>query len=324
MNERLSQLLRTWALRGSDFQGEEFLDLSAIQYLARVVFDDYEPAQFDRFDDRLDRWIHNVADENDQQTLFFLLNYLFFIGRPEFESLCRAAYNGNILRWLVDQLDVDLKDPCAMDALDKGATTTWFCPITDSMRINWFLKANGLTGQSHRPDWRSLTRFADPDKVLGYVADNGIRRIVLLEDFVGTGTQMRSAITFAATVSDDIQFLALPLVVCPAGQQVGYDLARKYANVSYDAVLQISSTTLIKPDAGPNEPPLFQAVRDLIPRVRTRLRSPAQDVESQRYHGYKGTGSVIAMYSNCPNNSLPIIHDETDQWQPLFPRIGRA
>ena len=62
-----------------------------------MVIDDYEPAQFERFEERLDRWIHNVADEKDQQTLFLLLNYLFFIGRPEFESLCRAAYNGNVL-----------------------------------------------------------------------------------------------------------------------------------------------------------------------------------------------------------------------------------
>ena len=324
MNDQLGQLLRNWALRDWDSQDEDFLDHTAIQYLGRIAFDDYEPAQFERFDERLDRWIHNVANENDQQTLFLLLNYLFFIGRPEFESLCRAAYNGNVLRWLVDQLDVDLKDPSAIDRLDEGVATTWFCPITDSMRINSFLKANGLSGQSHRPDWRSLTKFANPDKILDYVTDNGIQRIVLLEDFVGSGTQIRSAITFAATISNDIPILAIPLVVCPAGHQVGCELEETHANVSYDAVLQISSTSLITPDASTNEPPFFQAVRDLIPRVRTRLQNPASDVESQRYHGYKGTGAVIAMYSNCPNNTLPIIHDETDEWQPLFPRIRRA
>ena len=324
MNARLSHLLRHWALRDWDSQDEDFLDHTAIQYLGRMAFDDYEPAQYERFDQRLDRWIHNVSEENDQQTLFLLLNHLFFIGRPEFESLCRAAYNGNVLRWLVDQLDVDFNDPCAMGALDDGFATTWFCPITDSMRINSFLKANGLTGHSHRPDWRSLRKFADPGKILRYVADNGIQRIVLLEDFVGSGTQIRSAITFAATISDEIPFLVLPLVICPVGHQVGCDLAERHANVSYDAVLQISCTSLIKPDASPNEPPLFDTVRDLILRVRERLQNPAPDVDSQRYHGYKGTGAVIAMYSNCPNNSLPIIHDETAQWRPLFPRIGRA
>ncbi|MXW52056.1 hypothetical protein F4X86_01675 [Candidatus Saccharibacteria bacterium] len=323
MNTRLSQLLQDWALRDWGTRDEDFLDHAAIQYLGRIAFDDYEPAQFERFDERLDRWLHNLDNEDDQQTLFLLLNYLFFIGRPEFDSLYRAAYNGNFLRWLIDQLDVDLIDPQSLRALEKGAATTWFCPISDSMRINSFLKANGLAGHSHRPDWRSLRKFADPDKVLRYVEDNHIQRITLLEDFVGSGTQIHSAITFAASISNDIPFLVVPLVVCPDGDKVGLDFAQRHANISYEAVLKISPDALIKPDASANEPQLFQAVRDLIPRVQEKLRNPAPDRESQRYHGYKGTGAVVALYSNCPNNSLPIIHDETAHWQPLFPRIGR-
>ena len=324
MNDRLSKLLRDWALRDWDVEDEVFLDHSAIQYLARKVFDDYEPAQFDQFEDRLDRWIHNVDEEKDQQTLFLLLNYFFFIGRSEFESLCRAAYNGHVLRWLVDQIGVDIADPAAMHALDNGVAETWFCPITDSMRINSFLKVNKLMGKSHRPDWRSLTKFGDPKKIMQYVVDNKIRRIVLLEDFVGSGTQMRSAIKYAANISADIEILTLPLVVCPAGHQVGCNLAERHANVSYEPAMLISPSTLIKADPQPNEPPLFQTIRDFIVRVSGKLGEPAPDVESRRYHGYKGTGAVVALYSNCPDNSLPIIYDETEEWQPLFPRITRA
>ena len=80
----------------------------------------------------------------------------------------------------------------------------------------------------------------------------------------------------------------------------------------------------IKADAQLNEPPFFQTVRELIVRVRAELSNPEADAESQRYHGYKGTGGVVVMYSNCPNNSLPIIHDETKKWRSLFPRIKRA
>ena len=81
MKDRLSKLLRDWALRDWDVEDEVFLDHSVIEYLARKVFDDYEPAQFDQFEDRLDRWIHNVGEEKDQQTLF-LLPQLFFLYRP--------------------------------------------------------------------------------------------------------------------------------------------------------------------------------------------------------------------------------------------------
>ncbi len=324
MNKRLSTLLQKWALRDWDDASEVFLDQSAIEYLGRKVFNDYEPAQFDQFEDRLDRWLHNVTTEKDQQTLFLLLGRLFFIGRPEFESLCRAAYNGPVRRWLVEQLNVNITDPAAMETLDTGVAETWFCPITDSMRINSFLKVNKLTGKSHRPDWRSLRKFGDSGKILQYITSNQIQRIVLLEDFVGSGTQMRSAIRFAANISTDIEILALPLVTCPAGDQIGHDLEEEFASVSYEPVMMISSEMLIKADAQPSEPPFFQTVRDLISRVHARLSSPDSDVESQRYHGYKGTGAVVAMYSNCPDNSLPIIYDETEEWQALFPRIERA
>ena len=319
MRDRLSELLQKWALLDQGDGREIFLDQSTVQYLGRKVFNDYEPSQFDQFEDRLDRWIHNVTDEKDQQTLFLLLGHLFFIGRPEFESLYRAAYNGPVRRWLVEQLNVNIASPAAMEVLDAGVAETWFCPITDSMRINSFLKVNNLAGKSHRPDWRSLRKFGAPEKIRRFIADNQIRRIVLLEDFVGSGTQMRSAVRFAAKTTD-IQILALPLVTCPDGDKVGSQMAITFTNVSYEPVIVIPPEMLIKADPQPNDSQFFQDIRDLIVRVRARLSKP----ERQRYHGYKGTGAVVAMYSNCPNNSLPILYDETEEWQALFPRIKRA
>ena len=242
MNIRLSRLLTDWALRddGSDDHALLF-DQTAIHYFGRKIFDDYEPSQFDQFVDRLDRWLHNVSNKDDQQTLFFLLNQIFFVGRPEFESLCRTAYNGQVFRWLVEDIALDIADPAAMSALDTAVARTWFCPITDSMRINSFLKANKLDGKTHRPDWRSLRQFADPKKIIKYINSNNIDRLVLLEDFVGSGTQMGSAITFAANISAAFEILVVPLVTCPAGDETGHSLAAKYNNVSYDPVLVIPS-----------------------------------------------------------------------------------
>lgn len=323
MNERLSQLLKGWALHDWGDETEIFLDHGAVQYLGRKVYDDYEPSQFDRFEDRLDRWLHNMDDDEDRRILFKLLGCLFFIGRAEFESLCRAAYQGPVLQWLVDELNVDIADPLAMASLEQAVQRTWFCPITDSMRINSFLKVNKLTGKSHRPDWRSLHRFGDPLKVMGYINSNDIDRIVLLEDFVGSGTQMRGAVGFAAALSKDIKILACPLVTCPGGDIVGNELARDCKNVVYSPVMQIAPATLIKATPQPGEPAYFGQVRDLILRVKARLNTPEPDQESRKYHGFLGTGAVVAMYSNCPNNSLPILYDDTPDWQPLFPRIRR-
>jgi hypothetical protein len=323
MSDRLRELLKVWALREGDSE-EIFLGHAEVQYLSRRVYDDYEPSQYERFEERLDRWLHNMESDEDRQTLFRLLNRLFFIGRPEFESLCRAAFHGPVLRWLVDQLEVSIADFGAMGQLSAGIDQTWFCAITDSMRINSFFKVNGLVEKSHEPDWRSLRKFGDAAKILGYIRANDIRRIVLLEDFVGSGTQMESAVQFASTISPDIEILACPLVTCPAGYAMGKALALNCANVAYEPVMEIAGAMLIKADAQPGEPQLFGLVRALIAKTRARLGPPQElDTETQKYHGFKNTGAVVAMYSNCPNNSLPILWDQTEKWDALFPRIMR-
>ena len=321
MTPRLSALLKAWLLRDWGPDDAVFLDFDAIQYLGHKVYNDYEPAQFDFFEDRLDRWLYNVETEVDRQDLFRLLGSLFFVGRSEFESLCRAAHHGPVLRWLVEQLGVDIGAPNAAASLSAGIDETWFCPITDSMRINSYFKVNRLEGRSHQPDWRSLRKFGDPEKLRKFLVTNSIRRIVLLEDFVGSGTQMGSAVTFAAELDPNIQILACPLVICPDGDAEGNALHARFPNVTFDPVLKIAPSMLIKPGMQPDEPPLHAAIRSLTQRVRHLLAEPGRDEEG--YHGYKQTGAVFAMYSNCPNNSLPILHDHTNAWSPLFPRIKR-
>jgi hypothetical protein len=322
MKPRLGELLTEWSLRDWAPGDEIFLDHDAIQYLGRKIYDDYEPAQFDLFDDRLDRWLHNVELDLDRQNLFRLLGHLFFVGRPEFESLCRAAHNGPVLRWLIELLDIDISDVQATERLIDGLSATWFCPITDSMRINSYLKVNSLEGRSHQPDWRSLRKFADPEKIVAFLTANKIERIVLLEDFVGSGTQMKTAVKFAAAIEANVNILVCPLVVCPAGIAVGEALRDAFKNVSFEPVLKIPEATLVKAEVQPGEPPLFSAIRELTTRIHDRLATPGPDEET--FHGFKGTGAVFAMYSNCPNNTLPILRDNTSEWAPLFPRIRRT
>jgi len=324
MSDRLRTLLARWGLRDWAEGEEALLDLDSVQYLGRRVWDDYEPAQFDRFENRLDRWLHNIDNEHDQLTLFRLLERLFFVGRPEFESLCRAAFHGPVTRWLVDQCNIDVADPTAGEQIGTAVGQTWFCPATDSMRINAFLKVNGLTGKSHRPEWRSLRKFGDVEKLKIYIETEGVQRLVLLEDFVGSGTQMRSVLRFAADNFPDLPVLACPLVVCPKGDEICDQIASEHASLSYEPALRIAADTLIAADPIDGEAPLHAKVRDLTQRVSGRLGPTEMDAASQRHHGYKGTGAVVALYSNCPNNSMPILWDSTDAWKPLFPRLKRA
>lgn len=288
-----------------------------IIWLQMELFDDYEPNYYESFDDRLEKWLNNVTSDEDKQSLFELIEHLFFVGRPQFESLCRASYNGSVTRWLIDTLSLDIKVPNVLEFIEAGTKKTWFCPITDSMRINAYLKLNGQSGHKHRPDWRTLETFGDRAKVQRFVTDEGIERLVLLEDFVGSGTQMKSSVKWAAETLD-IPILLIPLVCCPKGIETGEALSNRYSKLSFAPTLSLRTEAFLPPSARHNEPSVFTKIRDIIDRVKHRF----PEWHSAPY-GYLSTGALVALFSNCPDNTVALIHEKGPSWEPLFSRITR-
>lgn len=311
------KLLAEWLLSDTD---SDLPDVNnRVTYLERKLYDDYEPSQFRQFRQRLDWWLANVEQDDQRKTLYKLLGSLFFVGREEFESLCRAAFNGPVRRWLIDGLDLDFFDKNAGSNLKSAIRNTWFCPVTDSMRINAFLKVNNLEGHRHRPDWRSLAKFSDAEKIQSFVKKEGIERLVLLEDFVGSGTQMSSAVSYASKVLDAIPVMCCPLIVCPDGVSKGEELQSQFTNLKFEPVLSLPKESFIKFETQRFDTVDFIAVRELTASVADRLI----ETSGASTHGFEGTGALVVLYSNCPNNTLPIVHDHTDTWHPLFPRIRR-
>lgn len=316
-----NRLIGQWLLEETTETAEleEIQELTA--YLSQQLYEDYEPCQFERFEDRLDAWLSNLDDDNDRKTLYRLLKQIFFVGRREFESLCRAAFHGPITRWLLDCAGIALDDPDVVRKCSDAIDETWFCPITDSMRINAFFKVTGINGRDLQPDWRSLRKFGDRTKIRSYFAREGIKRIVLLEDFVGTGTQMSKAIEFAATLDPDIQLLVCPLIICPDGIDKVNGLLKNHRNLKLTPVLSLPASMFIKSKASATDQANYQAVRDLISLTAPRLAAKS---DKHTTHGYEDSGAMVVLYSNCPDNTLPIIHETADDWRPLFPRIQRG
>lgn len=311
------QLVRNWALADD---GNDIADVGGrVTYLSKKLFDDYEPSQFQRFKERLDTWLGNVSDDEERKTLYRLAGSIFFVGRMEFESLCRAAFHGPIIRWIIDGLRLAFDDPDACAKLERAVNETWFCPVTDSMRINAFLKVNQLDGKQLRPEWRSLARFGDAEKIRSFIEKASIKRIVLLEDFVGSGTQIEPAVRYAAELLPDMPIICCPLIICPDGIEVGERLSGEHQNLTFEPIFRLQPDQLIKYERIEDEPQLFTETRALIAREAHRMTVKT----GPETHGFAATGALVVLYSNCPNNTLPVIHDATDRWYPLFPRIRR-
>lgn len=313
-----------------------------ISNLERWLYWSYEPNKFGEheFERRLEDWLRNVATDEDKKLLLRLLVELFYVGPDEFDELYRAAYQGPIARWIADKISLDVCRPGAQTELHRAAQQTWFCPVTDSFRVNAFFHINNLPpGGSLRPDWRSLLRLGDPAKIDQYCKSEGIERLVLLEDFVGGGSQSVKAVQFAASALTSVSVLFVPLLICPAGVKAFQDLEaslniKQPNKLRYEAVVELPPSAFLNDQDSPFDvtDPHTTKFRDLALRTYPQVSGGLPAGNNKPYHpfGYppppmKPTGGLVVMYSNTPDNTLPLVHwrPTAKTWSPIFPRHSR-
>lgn len=301
-----------------DFETSSSLNADGlVRFLGRAVFGDYEPCQFEPFENRYRAWIGNLDDVFLKATMRDLVLNIFYVGRKEFEALYRSLYNGILANWVIDTDGLDVRSEELSAQIHSTIDSSWICPITDSLRINAFLKVNGLTSKEFRPDWKSLCKFGDPEKISNYVREHKISKLVLLEDFVGSGTQSKNAVEYAAKNFPELQVFFSPLVVCPAGHKKLTDLASNYPNLTYRPTMKLPEECIVSSSPKEDEPELHERLRQLTTAVHERVGGDGP-------LGFKNTGALVVLYSNCPNNTLSIVHEQSSNWESLFPRIKRV
>ncbi len=340
MPHRAYDLVIKWDIESaSSISGRTFSQIySEIEYHAKHRCYQYLPtlsAQFPEYLLRLSKWLDNVPFDEDKRALMeFALEILFF-GREEFEQLYQAAFQGPITQWVIEELDLRFDDK---DFETKLRTElherTWYCPITDSMQISDFHHTNGIGGIDYRPPFRSLAKFGDSNKIVSFMQKHHLtdrpsplRRIVLLEDFVGIGTQIEDAINFAAGLSYDVSVLLVPLIICPVGSTRAANIVRPLKNAAYSPIVELDPEFFINHTTSPTSRTLQKAIKDIAIRVYNQvIGDGAEAPRPYSPFGFPpsdGTGATVVMYSNTPANTLPLIQHESSSWNALFPRSAR-
>lgn len=334
MANPIETLLRSWA--------EIELDAINLQIntLEKWLYRSYEPDKFGDgdFQQRLIKWLDNVPADAHKKLLFRLLPNLFYVGPVEFEELYRCAYQGPISRWLIESEGIDICMPDAQQKLTTAANKTWFCPLTDSLRINSFFHINNISSvASHRPDWRSMYEWGDIGKIKTYCAIRGITRLVLLEDFVGGGSQSFDSIRFAASEDLALEVLFVPLIICPSGatnaRSLAFELCTKRKNaLNYSAVMELPESAFFTSTGSPfkDDTSYADELRSLINSTYDQVSGGVKAGKGKPYDpfGYppsEPTGGMVVMFSNTPDNTLPIVHwrPKNCAWNPIFPRHSR-
>lgn len=302
--------------------------LPYIDFLDRAKFSEYRPtmgANQAEFMTRLDCWLGNVVSDDDKLLLLEFVPEIFFAATGDFAGLYESAVYGPIARWLVDLSGTDLCSGVLDDLVATELGKTWFCPMTDSMVISEFYHLVGVSGVQYRPDWRSLVALGAPaanhgdleQGILNYIRKARLEYIVLMDDFIGTGSQVAEVVDFVVTFANKhkIPVLILPLICHEEALDALDTMAQPSPLVEVRELLVIRADSCLAPASALAPGSLLDQVRDLVGRYAHGMGS---------VYGFGTLGLAYVSYSNCPDNTVPLIHrEDPPHWRALFPRATR-
>lgn len=300
---------------------------SKIDFLTDILYGEYRPTlagTHGEFKFRLAQWIDSAPNDAQRKLMFMLLDYLFFVGKHEFDAMYMTAYSRHIAQWILFKEKINLSACSAWNEVRSALNKTLYTAITDSFNIGDFIRLNSIQGISTRFIWEQALKIDWDQEKFESNAMIGKNKIVLLEDFVGSGSQMRKSVIAACELPSKPQVLLCPLIICPAGADLARQLCLKYDNLTYSPVLELSRKDFIAPRAQIGEPALFNEIRTLVTDIHPYVSGNEPWLQNYGPFGYGETGALIVKYDNCPDNTLPLIHRKSDTpWNPLFFRVSR-
>ena len=293
------------------------------EYLGRTLYSDYErdyAPNVQPFLSRLEDWILGAPSDDHKRALFELLFHIRFVARQEIHCLYQSAYRGNVIRWLMSSDGIPISKDFRADIIGP-LSRLWIGSGSDSFHLDTFFHITGARSKSERrPAFLDLAEFPNPSAVALHMSKYGMDRVGIFEDFVGTGTQIRPAIEFILSLPNTPEVLVCPIF----STTVALDrLADLIANplVTYDPVVLLAGRSLLpetKPDA---EPPEYMAFRHCVEQLHDLVAHP--DPDAMNPYGFGRLGVLLVQFGNSPDNSPPLIWNDSDKWQSLFPRKRR-
>jgi len=306
---------------------------SKIECYSDKLMNKYDPESAWNFQLYLLNWLENAETTEEKYLFLNSLSYFTFFNREQCNALYLEALHGPIFKWLIDKKNLNILDESIDDILSEKIKSTFISAATDSTNISTMRHICGL--HLHSPyTWHLFINPDDEEEKINninfckkYLRKQGYEQIVVLEDFIGSGNQTKGIIDFLGNFPE-WEILFIPLLICPQGDiAISKHLRTKgYNNISYEPI-SILPWELILAD---ERPPDSNKLPDLLIKLKEYAKNNYTRVIGKEidgfdgYLGYKDIGALFAKYTNCPNNTLPLYHENRNKkWKSLFPRSER-
>lgn len=314
------------------------------------------------FMERLRIWLAQFKDE-ERCAAFLLASNTLFITRVQFEGLQRRLFRElrqlMLESWLVAHHHADFDYVKALSHIDEEMNRTVFIPNSDSTPLNSFIHVNrnyfhrhgkrrliaesvafwthasSAASAAHDPSVAHIATTFHEKCVKSHPALKEKTRIVVLEDFSGSGSDLCKAVKKLQSANLPVtEVIVAPIVATTqaiANIEETCRIASSHTHTRFTVLsaLQIPNRLRCVPKAQERSylddvvffPNLAAAVAELS---NTFYHSHAKALfDETKRHGFGRCGLALVFSSNTPDNSLPVIWVDTTTWSALFPRASR-
>ena len=317
-------LFRSWLMEKG--VGELLEDSRELEYLKSKLREEEEVRVTDdeilRFTERLGnfqyrgraiettavrRWLEQFEDPREQRLMFRLVSAIRCYNEDMVRTKMREAF-GIVTRNIRTVLEprARVRTDILVSPLDDSPAKS------GSTYCRLFTSENRLSTNSAHTLESLAQRFP---------SNSEIQRLVLIDDFSGTGASLADGLKKHSDLLRDINSKGIRIIVIAL---VGFTQARDHVE-HYIEQAGLDAEVYFCDELGPEHKAFSESAsifQNASEREKAREIAESKGLTLERRFplGYRDTQGLIVFYQSCPNNTLPIFWSRNDEWTPLFPR----
>ena len=278
--------------------------------------------------DQYSKWLSNFQEGEEQINAMFLLSKFMYFDNETIRELMVRIYEDLYKRpiiYEIRKLHKNTKDVDFIDKeFDKVRNKTRFLSIgnpseSSAHLLYFFRQENYLKRDLFIGPHELFSHTENGDEICANLMVEGIERIVVLDDFCGSGNQAtkfnNSFVKFLKDKYPDIQIAYYTLFAI----EEGFEKVNSLSFDKVEAMFVLDETYKCFSDNSRffmGEKEGYKAeCKDMCQRYGQKIsRNPL---------GYQDCQMLLGFHHNTPNNTLPIFWQEKNGWIPMFKRFAK-
>lgn len=278
--------------------------------------------------DQYTKWLSNFNDKEEKLNAMFLLSKFMYFDNDTIRELMIRVYEDLYKRPIIYEIrehNGGTKDSRIIEnAFNESLSKTRFLsignPSESSAHLLYFFRQENYLNRELFISPHELfvhRKSEDGEDIIAELKVEGIERIVLLDDFCGSGNQATSFhdqfVKYLKEKAPQIRVSYFALFAIEDGLKIIQNLSFDQAEAvfvldeSYKCFSD-SSRFFIDEDANLKGP-----CKEMSEKYGKRISSNPL--------GYKNCQMLIGFHHNTPNNTLPIFWQDKNGWIPMFKRF---